>query len=87
MHIMAAMQLIGEAGEMQIPDATLADISNMAARGCRQFLLDPGAPPNHRVDAPSSIRLWTNEARIEPKIKVAVMPSAHSVGMSSSQSG
>jgi hypothetical protein len=30
-HIMAAMQLMDEAGEMQIPDATLADISNMGA--------------------------------------------------------
>ncbi len=90
MHIMASMQLMGEAGSMQIPDAALAGVYNMGGAAVANFcsILDACALcSDQRVDAPSSIRLWMNEARIEPKIKVAVTPSAHSVGMSGSQLG
>ncbi len=37
MHIMASMQLMGEAGEMQIPDATLAGVYNMGGAAVANF--------------------------------------------------
>ena len=37
MHIMAAMQLMGEAGEMQIPGATLAGVYNMGGAAAANF--------------------------------------------------
>jgi acetyl-CoA C-acetyltransferase len=37
MHIMASMQLMGEAGEMQIPDAVLAGVYNMGGAAVANF--------------------------------------------------
>jgi len=37
MHIMASMQLMGEAGDMQVPDATLAGIYNMEGAAVANF--------------------------------------------------
>ena len=37
MHIMAAMQLMGEAGDMQIPDAKLAGVDNMGGAAVANF--------------------------------------------------
>ncbi len=37
MHIMASMQLIGEAGGMQIPDAKLAGVFNMGGAAVANF--------------------------------------------------
>ncbi|MGY9049738.1 MAG: thiolase C-terminal domain-containing protein, partial [Rhodobacterales bacterium] len=37
MHIMAAMQLMGEAGDMQIADATLAGVFNMGGAAVANY--------------------------------------------------
>jgi acetyl-CoA C-acetyltransferase len=37
MHIMASMQLTGEAGDMQVPDATLAGVYNMGGAAVANF--------------------------------------------------
>src|SRR5262249_41907985 len=37
MHILASMQLVGEAGGMQIPDAKLAGVFNMGGAGVEIF--------------------------------------------------
>jgi acetyl-CoA C-acetyltransferase len=37
MHVMASMQLMGEAGGMQIPDATLAAVYNMGGAAVANF--------------------------------------------------
>ena len=37
MHIMASMQLMGEAGDMQIPNATLAGVYNMGGAAVANF--------------------------------------------------
>ena len=37
MHIMAAMQLMGEAGDMQVPDAALAGVYNMGGAAVANF--------------------------------------------------
>lgn len=38
MHVMAAMQLMGEAGEMQIPDATTAGVFNMGGAAVANYV-------------------------------------------------
>jgi acetyl-CoA C-acetyltransferase len=38
MHVMAAMQLAGEAGDMQIPNATLAGVFNMGGAAVTNYL-------------------------------------------------
>jgi acetyl-CoA C-acetyltransferase len=38
MHVMAAMQLAGEAGEMQIPDANVAGVFNMGGAAVTNYL-------------------------------------------------
>ena len=38
MHVMAAMQLSGEAGDMQIPNATLAGVFNMGGAAVTNYL-------------------------------------------------
>ncbi len=38
MHIMASMQLMGEAGGMQIPDAKLAGIFNMGGAAVANYV-------------------------------------------------
>jgi acetyl-CoA C-acetyltransferase len=37
MHIMASMQLMGEAGDVQVSDATLASIHNMGGAAVANF--------------------------------------------------
>lgn len=37
MHVMAAMQLMGEAGGMQIPDAELAGVFNMGGAAVASY--------------------------------------------------
>jgi acetyl-CoA C-acetyltransferase len=37
MHIMASMQLMGEAGDMQVPDAALAGVYNMGGAAVANF--------------------------------------------------
>jgi acetyl-CoA C-acetyltransferase len=38
MHVMAAMQLTGDAGDMQIPDATLAGVFNMGGAAVANYV-------------------------------------------------
>ncbi len=38
MHVMAAMQLMGEAGEMQIPGASLAGVFNMGGTAVANYV-------------------------------------------------
>jgi acetyl-CoA C-acetyltransferase len=38
MHVMAAMQLCGEAGEMQVPDATMAGVFNMGGAAVANYV-------------------------------------------------
>lgn len=38
MHVMAAMQLMGEAGDMQIPDATVAGVFNMGGAAVANYV-------------------------------------------------
>lgn len=38
MHVMAAMQLTGDAGEMQIPDATVAGVFNMGGAAVTNYV-------------------------------------------------
>jgi acetyl-CoA C-acetyltransferase len=37
MHVLAAMQLAGQAGGMQIPDAALAGVFNMGGTGVANY--------------------------------------------------
>jgi acetyl-CoA C-acetyltransferase len=38
MHVMAAMQLSGDAGDMQIPDARLAGVFNMGGAAVANYV-------------------------------------------------
>ncbi len=38
MHVMAAMQLMGEAGDMQIPNASLAGVFNMGGTAVANYV-------------------------------------------------
>ena len=38
MHVLAAMQLCGEAGDMQIPNATLAGVFNMGGAAVANYV-------------------------------------------------
>ena len=38
MHVMAAMQLMGDAGDMQIPGATLAGVFNMGGAAVANYV-------------------------------------------------
>ena len=38
MHVMAAMQLMGEAGDMQVPDAELAGVFNMGGAAVANYV-------------------------------------------------
>ncbi len=37
-HVMVAMQLMGEAGDMQVPDATLAGVFNMGGAAVTSYV-------------------------------------------------
>jgi acetyl-CoA C-acetyltransferase len=38
MHVLACMQLTGEAGEMQVPDVNLAGVFNMGGSGVANYV-------------------------------------------------
>jgi acetyl-CoA C-acetyltransferase len=38
MHVMAAMQLMGEAGDMQIPNSSLAGVFNMGGTAVANYV-------------------------------------------------
>jgi acetyl-CoA C-acetyltransferase len=38
MHVMAAMQLVGEAGDFQVPDARLAGVFNMGGSAVANYV-------------------------------------------------
>ena len=51
MHVLSAMQLTGQAGDMQLPKADRAGVFNMKWRRCRELRLDPRAAPLTPVQA------------------------------------